>query len=131
MASMDINLTKIAAREKEIAEAIKDLEREAADLAATRRVFERWNGGNSASQRDIEKAPEKAPRPEGAPTTWEMVAEILKAGPTEGLGSTALIESIRNKYWPGLTTGQILPTIYGFKKTNRLKKDKKGRWTLP
>ena len=125
---MDINLEKIAAREREIAEAMKRLEREAADLAATRRVFERLGGKRAA--RDIEVLPDKAPRPEGTPTTWEMVSDALKANPS-GLTSAEMIALIREKYWPGLVTGQILPSIYGFLKAERLKKDRRGKWLLP
>jgi hypothetical protein len=130
---MDLNLEKIAAREKEIATAIKDLEREAADLAAARRVLERFAGNGIG--RDLEKPPDKVPRPDGAPSTFEMVREVLRdayiKGETDGIDSKELVKRIREKYWPGLTTGQVLPTIYGFLKNDRLKKDKKGRWTLP
>jgi len=55
----------------------------------------------------------------------------LKFDLLEGIDSAELIKRIREKFWPGLTTGQVLPSIYGFLKMGRLKKDKKGRWTLP
>lgn len=130
---MDINLEKIAAREKQIAELLRALQREAEDLAAARRVFERF--ASNGAERDIEKPPDKVPRPADAPSTFEMVKFVLeeaaRKGQPEGIDSKELISRIREHYWPGLVTDQVLPSIYGFLKTNRLKKDKKGRWTLP
>jgi hypothetical protein len=126
---MEINLQKITAREKEIADAIKALQRESEDLAAARRVFERFTGASG----NLEKQLDRAPRPQGAPSTFDMVKAVLSEAASRGtpsLSSKELIDGVRNRFWPGLTTQQILPTIYGFKKAERLEK-KKGRWSLP
>jgi hypothetical protein len=71
------------------------------------------------------------PRPTGAPTTFEMTEAVLEAAEKEGkdgLGSKELVDGIRIKFWPGLVTHQVLPTIYGFVKNERLHKTAGGKF---
>lgn len=66
---------------------------------------------------DKPKDPLMAPRPVGAPTTFEMVENVLEAAEKagkDGLTGKELVDGIREKYWPGLQARQILPIIYGF-----------------
>ena len=111
---MSNEIEKIEAREREIAKELASLKRELEELGIARAVFGRLNP----------KAPDKpkinplmAPRPEGTPTTFEMVENVLEAAEKvgkDGMTGKELVDEIRDAYWPGLQSRQILPIIYGF-----------------
>ncbi|RXT36744.1 hypothetical protein [Bradyrhizobium betae] len=72
------------------------------------------------------------PRPEGIPSTFEMVETILRDAERAGKGSLSsreLMDEIRAKYWPGVQNKQILPSIFGFGKAGRIIRDGE-RWRL-
>lgn len=128
MHGMNLDLDQITAREKEIVRLIDALQKEANDLAVARRVFERFSG-KSQDKEDALAA--GLPRPKGAPTTFEMVdfslANAEKEG-IDGLSSKELVSAIGAKYWPGVVPHQIMPTVYGFVKDNRLRKTPGGKF---
>jgi alkyl hydroperoxide reductase subunit AhpF len=120
-------LEKIALREKEIAKLIEALQKEADELAVARKVIARFAPSHAIS---IEGAL-GPPRPEGIPSTFEMTEAVLEkaeAAGKDGLTAKELVEAIRDKYWPGLNSPQVLPTIYGFVKNDRLHKTSGGKF---
>lgn len=131
---MPLELAQIAAREKEIADQIERLNQEANELAIARRVFEKYSGEPSAHDLHINghtlQLKSGKPRPEGAPTTFQMVEMALQAAEPEKDGLTAkeLLDAIRTKFWPGLVAHQVMPSIYGFVKDKRLRKTDGGKF---
>ena len=119
-------LEKIALREKEIAKLIEALQREADELAVARKVIARF-----APSIPTEEGALGPSRPDGIPSTFEMTESVLedaeRAG-KDGLTSKELIEAMGAKFWPGLRSAQVLPTIYGFVKSNRLRKTPGGKF---
>jgi hypothetical protein len=110
---MSDEVQKIEARKKEIAQGMAAFERELKELDIALAVLGRLNPKPPDKPRD----PLMAPRPEGIPTTFEMVEIVLedaeKAG-RDGLTGKELVEEIGKKFWPGVKAPQILPIIYGF-----------------
>lgn len=132
---MPLELNQITAREKEIAEAIERLKQEANDLAIARRVFEKYSGEPINKVLNVNghllKLPAGQPRPQAAPTTFEMTEAVLESAEREGkdgLTGKELVDGIRTKFWPGLVSHQVLPTIYGFVKNERLHKTAGGKF---
>jgi hypothetical protein len=129
-------LEKIAEREKEIAKQISELQKEAGELSVARKVLARFSNKRSIPRVQLNSRPNGVPklgppRPEGAPTTFEMTEGVLadaeKAG-KDGLTGREVVDAIRDKYWPGLNSGQVLPIIYGFVKAERLGKSASGKF---
>lgn len=130
----------LAARRKEIAEQIARLKQEGDELDIALRVLERYGAASSkgteyrASAAEVEAtaaAVNGAPRPSGTPTNFEMLQFVLASAEKEGrdgLTANEVVEAIRERYWPGLTSHQILPSIYGFKKAGRVKKTAAGKF---
>ena len=80
-----------------------------------------------------EEAIKGKPRPEGVPTTWEMVEAVLKPVDMQGgLTGAQIVAEIESKYWPGLVGAQILPVVYGYLKGKnpRLTKTESGKFHL-
>jgi hypothetical protein len=132
---MPLELAQIAAREKEIAEQIERLTNEANELAIARRVFEKYSGEPTPHALLIngKKIELKGgqPRPAGAPTTFEMAELALQAAEADGkdgLTAKELLDAIRTKFWPGVVSLQIMPSIYGFVKDKRLRKTDGGKF---
>ena len=132
---MPLDINQISAREKEIAESIERLKQEASELAIARRVFEKYSGEPTLKTISVNgksiSIPAGKPRPTGAPTTFEMTEAVLESAEKEGkdgLTSKELVDGIRTKFWPGLVTHQVLPTIYGFVKNERLHKTAGGKF---
>jgi hypothetical protein len=132
---MPLDINQIAAREKEIAETIERLKQEAGELEIARRVFEKYSGEPKTVNLVVNGAQLSlstgAPRPALAPTTFEMTQAVLEGAEKEGkdgLTAKELVDGIRTKFWPGLVTHQILPTIYGFVKNERLHKTAGGKF---
>ena len=115
---MALELKDIEAREKELAQKISEMQRELEDLAAARRVIMRTEGPKPIPRFRVAVLPTAGTkRPEGIPTTFEMTEIILEAAEKsgkDGLTARELVQGIREKYWPGLKSPQILPIIYGF-----------------
>ena len=135
MGHMPLDIAQIAAREKEIAEQIERLKQEASELAIARRVFEKYSGEhvvpNVNLNGEVLTVPSGRPRPHGAPTTFDMVNMVLEAAEKDGkdgLTAKELVDGIRTKFWPGLASHQVLPTIYGFVKSERLHKTAGGKF---
>jgi hypothetical protein len=127
------DLDKITAREKEIHDAIAALQKEADELAVARRVLIRFNEvwkttWGTSKPNEPKLGP---PRPAGAPSTFDMADGVLvdaeQAG-KDGLTGKEVVDAIREKYWPGLQSGQILPIIYGFVRHGRLRKTPGGKF---
>jgi hypothetical protein len=124
------DLDKITEREKQIAKLISDLQQEAEELSVARKVLARFSP--TPRIMPIFDAPKLGPkRPEGAPTTFDMTEGVLadaeNAG-KDGLTGKELVAAIRDKYWPGLQSGQVLPIIYGFVRDQRLRKTPGGKF---
>lgn len=133
--AMPLDLEQIAAREKEIAEEIERLKNEANELVIARRVFEKYSGEPSTEAllingREIELKAGR-PRPQGAPTTFQMAELALQSAEADGkdgLTAKELMDTIRVKFWPGVVSHQIMPSIYGFVKDKRLRKTEGGKF---
>jgi hypothetical protein len=116
---MALELKDIEARKKEIAQSISAMQRELEDLEAATRVLLLFQGHQQEAGVKIRilSAPGSSKRPDGVPTTFDMTESVLedaeKSG-KDGLTAKELVEAIRDKYWPGLKSPQVLPIIYGF-----------------
>jgi hypothetical protein len=135
--AMPLDLNQIASREKEIAESIERLKQEASELAIAHRVFEKYSGESKAMKAGNGvrlSIPTGAPRPAAVPTTFEMTEVVFESAEKdgkEGLTSKELIDGIRTRFWPGLAAHQVLPTIYGFVKNERLHRTAAGKFKRP
>lgn len=130
MAQVLINPEELRARHKRMLDDIERRQKDADALGEFIRSIERF----------VEKPPDKeepkgrkrptVPRPEGIPTTFEMVEMILKSAEREGkdgLTSRELMDQIRAKYWPGVRNGQILPSIFGYRNKRLLREGDKWK----
>ena len=84
----------------------------------------RYGGKNEAPAKST--STKGAPRPDGLPTSPEMIEAVLAEAGNKGLGISALVKAIADKYWPGLITSQIAPTIYELAKKKRILKSDDG-----
>jgi len=88
------------------------------------------------ADREDRKDPVKAkahalvPRPADIPTTYQMVYETLREGPSDGLTATLLVEKIRDRWWPGVSFNQIAPEFYRYVNEGRVVRDQDGKMTL-
>jgi len=124
-------LEKIAQREKAVLESIAALQKEAEELAIARRVLSNLPDIQKPSA-SSSNGPKLGPkRPDGTPTTFEMTESVLadaeKAG-KDGLTGKELVAAVKDKFWPGLQPGQILPIVYGFVRDERLRKTPGGKF---
>lgn len=106
--------------------------KEEEEIAIAERVIARLRAsGQAIPTQAVEKVPEPAtapedraakipaangsPRPEGIPTVPQMVTELLleaeKIG-KRGLRSTEIMAGINARWWPGVATNLIMPTVY-------------------
>jgi hypothetical protein len=125
----DDQISTIDAREKEIADQMAALQKELEELATAKRVLLRLSG--HAGDQPVSKASKGKPRPSDIPTNFEMVEFILGSAEKDGkdgLAASELVDSIRARYWPGLSGEQILPSIYAFAKNGRLRKTPGGKF---
>jgi hypothetical protein len=128
------DLEKIAQREKAVHESIAALQKEAEELAVARRVLSRLGPNHNlvASDLVVGTAGRLGPtRPDGAPSTFNMAEGVLADAETagrDGLTGKEMVDAIREKYWPGLESGQVLPIIYGFVRKGRLRKTPGGKF---
>lgn len=70
-------------------------------------------------------------RPDGAPSTFAMTEGVLadaEVAGKDGLTGKELVDAIREKYWPGLQSPQLLPIIYGFVRSGRMRKTPGGKF---
>lgn len=121
---------KIESRLASIEAIIAALGKEKEDLLTAQRVIRQLNGAPETVVAGLKVG---APRPEGIPTTFEMVEFVLRSAEKEGkagLSISELIGEIRKRYWPGLTGPQIAPIIYGFASSERILKNDAGIFRL-
>lgn len=112
----------IQARQREIQDEITRLQQEAEELLVAQRVFRRFSSLKGEPESKLGPS-----RPKGTPTLFEMVKQVInKAG--SGLSGREIVEEIGKDFWPGVQGPQILPSVYGFAKHDRLKKTKAGRF---
>ncbi|MEH2470569.1 hypothetical protein V1281_000189 [Nitrobacteraceae bacterium AZCC 2161] len=121
----------IDARLEEINQQMALLQKEADELLTAKRVLERFSNGANVSATASAAQPNKGqPRPDGTPTNFEMVEAVLQAAERDGkdgLTAADIVKAIEARFWPGLVGDQILPSIYGFAKNDRLKKTQSGK----
>lgn len=123
-------IQRIEIRQSEIEEKIAVLQKESDELTTTLRVIARFADGASAVRKPL--ASTVSPRPDGLPTTFEMVEAVLISAAESsghGLNGREIVEAISERFWPGVATTQILPSVYRFRKSNRLRKTKAGRFS--
>jgi hypothetical protein len=94
------------------------------------RTVDRLESREEPEEPNLPGAYVSVPRPPGIPTNFQMMFQILDAGPPEGMVATVVINKIRNKWWPNVTFRQIAPEFYRYVKEGRLNRDDHGRMTL-
>ena len=127
---IDFSQNKIALRRREIDDLMDALKNERQELDIAEKVLSRLNGPAAAAMPDADSK-RGLPRPEGAPTTFEMVNHALSLAETDGkdgLPISEIISEVRRLYWPGLIGPQITPLIYGYNSKGRLHKTKNGKF---
>jgi hypothetical protein len=127
------SLKAIEVREREIADQIAPLQKELDDLAIAKRVLLSLERPSDRSVQEVIVDSGKAgkPRPSGAPTNFEMTERVLadaERNGKDGLVIGEIVDAIRSRYWPGLVSEQITPSIYGFATNGRLKKSVNGKF---
>jgi hypothetical protein len=120
---MSSSIDQIRSRQKHLADEIAKLQSEHDDLDIALRVLTRLLKTPDKPPKAVKAAKGKrakkalTPRPDGIPSTFEMVEKILsdaeKAGKS-ALTSREILDQINEKYWPGVHRSQILPSIFGF-----------------
>ena len=150
MLSPPDQITRIEARKRKLADEMDRLEQEMDKLNAALeviRLLEKEAGSEtapSAVKEEREANPDETngvpknttaklgpPRPNGAPTNFEMVDMILASAEKEGkdgLAISELISEMRSRYWPGLKDVQVSAPIYSFVRKGRLKKTPGGKF---
>ncbi|MEM9138666.1 MAG: hypothetical protein AAGB15_02460 [Pseudomonadota bacterium] len=133
---MTENVThKLNLRLSEIEQQINMLEKERAEILTAKSVLKRYINPQSTG---VKILPVKAsplnetgpPRPDGIPTLWEMVYDVLQDN--GGKASVLYItEEIARRWWPGVKHPQVGPSVYRFAKEGRLKKADAGVFSLP
>ena len=106
---------------RKIQEQMATLEKEAAELRTALDVLQRLSP-DAKSTRSVAAG---APRPEGIPTTFEMIEFVLRDAEehgSSGLTAREIVDAIDRRYWPGVADKQIQPSLYRFAKIKRLKK---------
>jgi len=123
---MTADINQIDERLRQISAEVARLQKEADELMIAKRVFEKYSikSLDRNGTRDNISG-EGRPRPNGTPTTFEMVEFVLadaeKAG-NDGLAPNELVQAIAARYWPGLVGSQILPHVYRLAKEGRFLK---------
>lgn len=117
-------------RRKEIAAEVEKLKAEDSEIETALRVFSRYGGKPIPATDGLLSAPKLGPpRPDGTPSLFEMtetvIKDAIKAGKS-GLKGREIVAEIGKRYWPGVKPQQVLPPIYGFVKTKRLRKGESG-----
>lgn len=116
---------------------ITALQKEAEDLATARRVLaslpvvvpgkiERYRPAVISHSGKLGPT-----RPDGAPSTFNMAEGVLadaESAGKDGLTGKEMVDAIREKYWPGLQSAQVLPIIYGFVRNGRMRKTPGGKF---
>lgn len=128
--STPFDLQAIIDRRRVIASEIERLTAEDKELEIAVRVGERFGKStvNDAAQPEG-GAKLGPPRPDGAPSLFEMTDTVLReavAAGKPGLKGSELVTAIGKQFWPGVQARQIMPPIYGFVKNKRLKKGDNG-----
>jgi hypothetical protein len=121
------SLQAIEARRRELADEIAKIQAEDEELAVAERVLRRLAGTEGAKA----SVSIGAPRPSGAPKTFEMVDMVLASAEKEGkdgLHTPELVEAIRKRYWPGLVAQQIMPMVYQMARDGRFHKTPGGKF---
>ncbi|MCO5131746.1 MAG: hypothetical protein M9932_14480 [Xanthobacteraceae bacterium] len=103
----------------EIDREVASLRSEADHIEIALQVIEKY-APSSGGDEDEPKS--GAPRPDGLPTLFDMVVYSLRDAGGEGLNSQGLSGKIRTRYWPGLVSQQIMPSVYRFVKEGRIVK---------
>lgn len=68
-----------------------------------------------------------APRPNGIPTTFEMLAQVIDKAP---ITAQEAVDHMRNRWWPRLEFKRISPEISTWVRIGRILRDADGRLTL-
>ena len=93
--------------------------------------------GDATGAKDVDASPKKrerdvrnhgSPRPEGLPTTFTMIAIILRDCP--GLTARETGDRIRERWWPGMDFSRIGPEFSTWITKGRLLRDHDGKLTL-
>jgi hypothetical protein len=103
-----------------------------AAIAALEAVLSLDENQDLSDQADFRKL--GAPRPNGAPTNFEMARFVLLSAHKEGksgLSAAELVNEIGRRYWPGVQAPQIMPTMYLLAKQGRLIKGDDGIFRFP
>ena len=108
-------------RHREITKEIDRLVRERDELDLAVRVLKRFAISPESSETKL-----GPPRPQGAPTLFEMTVSVIEAARMlegkDGLTAREIVDEIGKDFWPGVQPTQILPQIYQFAKKGRLAK---------
>lgn len=131
---------------KQLEKKLSELEAEDAELAQAERVIERLQllqaepvtpSGRVRLRRRPSSEPtvprEGEPRPEGIPTTREMIVTVLteaKAAGKRGLTGKQLAMAIGERWWPGIGFNSVLPEASRLVKKDIIRK-KVRLFTLP
>jgi hypothetical protein len=131
MSAADIQA--IDARQKAISGQIADLQKEMEELTIAKRVLLRLETPVDKIVRELVVEPGRAgkPRPSGTPTNFEMMDHVLadaERNGKDGLLVGEIVDAIRARYWPGLVSEQITPSIYQFASQGRFKKSANGKF---
>ena len=125
---------ELLVKRQELEARIAELQQEMRDLDTAMRVFESLNREDKPSNEAVETTAADdnklgPARPHGIPTLFQMTYEVIREAEQQGkpgLTGAAIVEEIGKRYWPGVKGQQILPSVYGFAKFERLEKTDDG-----
>lgn len=129
-----IELPILHDRLAKIAEERASLDREEQEINEAIKIISRYASGGVVAEEASSITPQRdnklgPARPKGIPTLYQMAYEVIRDAEQRGkpgLTGAAIVEAIGEQYWPGVTGPQILPSIYGFAKSGRLRKSDNG-----
>jgi len=129
---LDKEKSKLQAKIDEIKKQEAELNQEAVDLAVTERTLARLH--NKPLPEDPHPiAKSHSGKPKGLPTVAEMANIILREAEHKGimaLETQEIVEKVREKWWPEVTSNDVAPNLWRLARENRLVKDE-TRYSRP
>lgn len=130
--ALDDEMAKIEGAIAKLDEKLVMLREQAKDFETAERVLLSLSGDDDRAQ-EIASESEGTGKPQGIPTTPDMIIRALDDAGSRGkpgLQPHEILTFIKSKWWPQATNHDVSPVVWRMAKDGRLSKDQMGNYGL-